>query len=146
MVIIKMSDAVEQVFEQLHELDNRAMQGFMREVENELLMVALKDSSPRIMDKFLSNMSKRAGSIFIEEMERMTWVTPDDVQVARQKLIALMVQLVQRGEMSMPPSIVLPDDARVKTMGTRIEDRIEEIDRKLDLLLKSVDDLRRKIQ
>ena len=146
MVIIKMSDAVEQVFEQLHELDNRAMQEFMREVENELLMVALKDSSPRIMDKFLSNMSKRAGSIFIEEMERMTWVTPDDVQVARQKLIALMVQLVQRGEMSMPPSIVLPDDARVKTMGTRIEDRIEEIDRKLDLLLKSVDDLRRKIQ
>jgi len=146
LVIIKMSDAVEQVFEQLHELDNRAMQEFMREVENELLMVALKDSSPRIMDKFLSNMSKRAGSIFIEEMERMTWVTPDDVQVARQKLIALMVQLVQRGEMSMPPSIVLPDDARVKTMGTRIEDRIEEIDRKLDLLLKSVDDLRRKIQ
>ena len=146
MVMIKMSDAVEQVFEQLHELDNRAMQGFMREVENELLMVALKDSSPRIMDKFLSNMSKRAGSIFIEEMERMTWVTPDDVQVARQKLIALMAQLVQRGEMSMPPSIVLPDDARVKTMGTRIEDRIEEIDRKLDLLLKSVDDLRRKIQ
>ena len=144
--MIKMSDAVEQVFEQLHELDNRAMQGFMREVENELLMVALKDSSPRIMDKFLSNMSKRAGSIFIEEMERMTWVTPDDVQVARQKLIALMVQLVQRGEMSMPPSIVLPDDARVKTMGTRIEDRIEEIDRKLDLLLKSVDDLRRKIK
>jgi len=144
--MIKMSDAVEQVFEQLHELDNRAMQGFMREVENELLMVALKDSSPRIMDKFLSNMSKRAGSIFIEEMERMTWVTPDDVQVARQKLIALMAQLVQRGEMSMPPSIVLPDDARVKTMGTRIEDRIEEIDRKLDLLLKSVDDLRRKIQ
>ena len=141
-----MSDAVEQVFEQLHELDNRAMQGFMREVENELLMVALKDSSPRIMDKFLSNMSKRAGSIFIEEMERMTWVTPDDVQVARQKLIALMAQLVQRGEMSMPPSIVLPDDARVKTMGTRIEDRIEEIDRKLDLLLKSVDDLRRKIK
>ena len=141
-----MSDAVEQGFEQLHELDNRAMQGFMREVENELLMVALKDSSPRIMDKFLSNMSKRAGSIFIEEMERMTWVTPDDVQVARQKLIALMAQLVQRGEMSMPPSIVLPDDARVKTMGTRIEDRIEEIDRKLDLLLKSVDDLRRKIQ
>ena len=144
--MIKMSDAVEQVFEQLHELDNRAMQGFMREVENELLMVALKDSSPRIMDKFLSNMSKRAGSIFIEEMERMTWVTPDDVQVARQKLIALMAQLVQRGGMSMPPSIVLPDDARVKTMGTRIEDRIEEIDRKLDLLLKSVDDLRRKIQ
>ena len=146
MVMIKMSDAVEQVFEQLHELDNKATQGFMRELENELLMVALKDSSPRIMDKFLSNMSKRAGSIFIEEMERMTWVTPDDVQVARQKLIALMVQLVQRGEMSMPPTIVLPDDARVKTMGTRIEDRIEEIDRKLDLLLKSVDDLRRKIQ
>ena len=146
MVMIKMSDAVEQVFEQLHELDNKATQGFMRELENELLMVALKDSSPRIMDKFVSNMSKRAGSIFIEEMERMTWVTPDDVQVARQKLIALMAQLVQRGEMSMPPTIVLPDDARVKTMGTRIEDRIEEIDRKLDLLLKSVDELRRKIQ
>lgn len=145
-MVRKMSDAVEQVFEQLHELDNRTIQGFMREVENELLMVALKNSSERIMDKFLSNMSKRAGSIFIEEMERMTWVTPEDIQVARQKMIALIAQLVQRGEMSIPSSIELPDDPRVKTMGTRIEDRIEEIDRKLDLLLKSVDDLRNKIQ
>ena len=82
----------------------------------------------------------------MEEMDRMTWVTPEDIQVARQKMIALIAQLVQRGEMSIPSSIELPDDPRVKTMGTRIEDRIEEIDRKLDLLLKSVDDLRNKIQ
>ena len=48
--------------------------------------------------------------------------------------------------MSIPPSIVLPDDARIKSMGTRIEDRIEEMDKKLDLLLRGIEELRRKIR
>ena len=144
-----MADPVEQVFEQLHEMDNLSMQGFMREIENELLMVALKDSPARIREKFLSNMSKRAGSMFLEEMEAMEEknpIKPDDVKSARQKLVALLAQLVQRGELSIPPSIVLPDDARIKTMGTRIEDRIEGMDKKLDLLLKYVEELNRKMR
>ncbi len=140
-----MSDAVEQVFEQLHELDNLTTQGFMREIETELLMVALKDSPEKTMKKFLSNMSKRARSMFLEEMEQMTSITPEDIKTARQKLIAAMAQLVQKGKISIPPSIVLPDDARIKSMGTRIEDRIEEIDNKLNLLLKSVEELKQKL-
>ena len=94
-------------------------------------------------------MSKRAGSMFLEEMEHMEEKTPiksDDVKSARQKLIALLAQLVQRGELFIPPSIVLPDDARIKTMGTRIEDRIEGMDKKLDLLLKYVEELNRKMR
>jgi len=141
-----MSDAVERVFEQLHELDNMTMQGFMREIENELLMVALKDSPAKTTEKFLSNMSKRARSMFLEEMERMTWVTPEDIKTAQQKLVALIAQLVQKGRMSIPPSIVLPDDARIKSMGTRIEDRIEEMDKKLDLLLRGIEELRQKMR
>ena len=140
-----MSDAVGQVFEQLHELENIDVQAFMREIENETLMAALKDSTGKTVEKFLANMSSRARSMFIEEMEGMTWITPDDTQAARGKIVALLAQLVQKRALSLPPSIVLPDDSRIKTMGTRIEERIDEMDKKLDLLLEKVDDLRSKI-
>ena len=140
-----MSDAVGQVFEQLHELENIDVQAFMREIENETLMAALKDSTGKTVEKFLANMSSRARSMFIEEMEGMTWITPDDTQAARGKIVALFAQLVQKRALSLPPSIVLPDDSRIKTMGTRIEERIDEMDKKLDLLLEKVDELRSKI-
>ena len=140
-----MSDAVDQVFEQLYELENIDVQAFMREIENETLMAALKDSTGKTVEKFLANMSSRARSMFIEEMEGMTWITPDDTQAARGKIVALLAQLVQKRAMSLPPSIVLPDDSRIKTMGTRIEERIDEMDKKLDLLLQKVDELQSKI-
>ena len=140
-----MSDAVDQVFEQLHELENIDVQAFMREIEIETLMAALKDSTGKTVEKFLANMSSRARSMFIEEMEGMTWITPDDTQAARGKIVALLAQLVQKRALSLPPSIVLPDDSRIKTMGTRIEERIDEMDKKLDLLIEKVDELRSKI-
>ena len=140
-----MSDAVDQVFEQLHELENIDVQAFMREMENETLMAALKDSTGKTVEKFLANMSSRARSMFIEEMEGMTWITPDDTQAARGKIVALLAQLVQKRALSLPPSIVLPDDSRIKTIGTRIEERIDEMDKKLDLLLQKVDELQSKI-
>ena len=140
-----MSDAVDEVFEQLHELENIDVQAFMREMENETLMTALKDSTGKTVDKFLANMSSRARSMFTEEMEGMTWITPEDTQAARAKIVTLLAQLVQKGGLSLPPSIVLPDDSRIKTMGTRIEERIDEMDKKLDLLLQKVDELRSKI-
>ena len=140
-----MSDAVDEVFEQLHELENIDVQAFMREMENETLMTALKDSTGKTVDKFLANMSSRARSMFTEEMEGMTWITPEDTQAARAKIVTLLAQLVQKGGLSLPPSIVLPDDSRIKTMGTRIEERIDEMDKKLDLLLEKVDALRSKI-
>ena len=140
-----MSDAVDQVFEQLHELENIDVQAFMREIETETLMAALKDSTGKTVEKFLANMSSRARSMFIEEMEGMTWITPDDTQAARGEIVALLAQLVQKRALSLPPSIVLPDDSRIKTMGTRIEERIDEMDKKLDLLLEKVDELRSKI-
>ena len=140
-----MSDPVEKVFEKLNELDNRTMQTFMREIDTELLMSALKDSSTKTMEPFLVNMSVRARSMFLEEMERLTWIKPEDTQLARQKILALLAQLVQKGAVSLPPSIALPDDSRIKTMGARIEERIDEMDKKLDLLLRAVEELRGKI-
>ena len=140
-----MSDAVDQVFEQLHELENIDVQAFMREMENETLMAALKDSTGKTVEKFLANMSSRARSMFIEEMEGMTSIKPQDTQAARAKIVTLLAQIVQKGALSLPSSIVLPDDSRIKTMGTRIEERIDEMDKKLDLLLQKVDELQSKI-
>ena len=140
-----MNDPVQQVFEQLHELENIAVQAFMREMDNEILMTALKDSTGKTVDKFLTNMSSRARSMFIEEMEHMTWIKPEDTQAARAKIIALLAQMAQKGVVSLPTSIVLPDDSRIKTMGIRIEERMDEMNKKLDLLLQKVDELGSKL-
>ena len=47
-----MSDAVGQVFEQLHELENIDVQAFMREIETETLMAALKDSTGKTVNVY----------------------------------------------------------------------------------------------
>ena len=86
------------------------MQTFIRYIDREVQMSALKDSSAKTMEPFLTNMSVRARSIFQEEMERLTWIKPEDIRVARQKAIALLAQLVQKGALSLHSSIVLPDD------------------------------------
>ena len=116
----------------------------MREMENETLIAALKDGIGKTVEKFLANMFPCAVN-FIEEMEGMASITPEDSQAARAKIVALFAQLVRKGALSLPPSIVLPDDSRIKTMGTRIEERIDEMNKKLDLLLKKVEDLQSKI-
>src|SRR5690606_40279360 len=57
------------VFDTLLKVDDRGIQTLLREVSNDLLVVALKGCDPAVQDKILRNMSKRAGTLLREDME-----------------------------------------------------------------------------
>ena len=59
-------------FDNLSMVDNRAIQVLMRNVESDLLMVALKGAAEETQDKFFENMSQRAKAMLL-----MIWKQKD---------------------------------------------------------------------
>ena len=64
-------------FENLAESDNRSIQTLMRNVEPDMLMIALKGATEPVKDKFFANMSTRAAAMFQDEMARAELNYPD---------------------------------------------------------------------
>ena len=73
-------------FDNLVDLDNRSIQILMRTLEQEQMAYALKAAPEPVVEKFLSNMSQRAGAMFMDEMEMMGMVRVTDAEDA-QRLI-----------------------------------------------------------
>ncbi len=86
------------VFEDIINLDNRAIQAFLREVDNDDLTVALKGTSQEVADVIFNNMSKRLQEIIKEDMELMGPVRLRDVEEAQQKIVNVIRRLEDQGE------------------------------------------------
>ena len=59
------------IFEDIVKLDNRSVQRFLREVDNNDLALALKSTSEEVANVIFSNMSKRLQEMIKEDMEFM---------------------------------------------------------------------------
>ena len=57
------------VFENLLDLEDRAIQMVLKEVESETLIIALKGAPPALRQKFLANMSQRAAELLAEDLD-----------------------------------------------------------------------------
>ncbi|NPA16861.1 MAG: flagellar motor switch protein FliG [Aquificae bacterium] len=84
-------------FEDIVKLDNRAIIEILKVVDKNDLLIALKGAPQEILDKFLSNMSKRAAQMFLEDMEILGPVKKSDVENARKKIIATIKGLIEKG-------------------------------------------------
>ncbi len=89
------------VFDNLGDLEDRAVQTLLREVATDQLGLALKGADPRIRDKFLTNMSKRASEMMVEDMEAKGPVRLADVEVAQKEILAIARRLSESGEISL---------------------------------------------
>ena len=85
-------------FEDILKLDNRAIIEILRNVDKSDLLLSLKGASENIINKFLSNMSKRASQTFLEDMEALGPVKKSDVERARKKVIAIIKKLAEEGK------------------------------------------------
>jgi len=95
-----LADAIEErmfKFEDIVKLDNRAIIEILKVVDKNDLLIALKGAPPEIMEKFTSNMSKRAAQMFLEDMEVLGPVKKSDVEKARKKIIATIKGLIEKG-------------------------------------------------
>ena len=86
------------VFEDMVQLDDRAIQAIMREVDMKELATALKGVGQEVQQKVYKNMSERAVSMLKEDMEFMGPVRLRVVEEAQQKIVGIIRRLEENGE------------------------------------------------
>ncbi len=86
------------VFEDLTQLDDRAIQRLLREIDVKVLALAMKVASDELKAKILAGMSQRAVTSLTEEMEYMGPVKLRDVEGAHAEIVAQARMLEEAGE------------------------------------------------
>ncbi len=89
------------VFETLLEVDDRGIQALLREIPNDLLVVALKGCDPAISDKLLGNMSKRAATLLREDMEAKGPIKLSEVETAQKEILDVARRLADAGDINL---------------------------------------------
>ena len=85
-------------FDDLARLDPTAVQVLLRQVEGDVLGLALKGASEEIRELFFTNMSERAGKMMQEDMEAMGGVRLKDVEEAKASIVTNAKALADAGE------------------------------------------------
>ncbi|WP_028006898.1 flagellar motor switch protein FliG [Solimonas flava] len=85
------------VFDDLAAVDDRSVQTLLREISTETLGLALKGADPRVRDKILKNMSKRAAEMLVEDMEAKGPAKLADVEGAQKDILAVARRLAESG-------------------------------------------------
>ena len=86
------------VFENLVDVDDRGIQTLLREVQQDILMKALKGTDENLKEKILKNMSKRAAELLQDDLEAMGPVRVSDVEAAQKEILSIARRLSDAGE------------------------------------------------
>lgn len=89
------------VFDNLGEIDDRAMQAVLRDVPSDKLAIALRGADPKVKDKITSNMSQRAAEILVEDMEARGPVRLAEVEAAQKEILAIVRKMAESGEIQL---------------------------------------------
>jgi flagellar motor switch protein FliG len=87
------------VFEDIVQLDDRAIQAILKEVDVKEIAIALKGVNSEVQNKIYKNMSERAVGMLKEEMEFMGPVRLRVVEESQQKVVAVIRRLEEAGEL-----------------------------------------------
>lgn len=85
-------------FNELGRLDDRAIQKVLREVDMDVLALALKKADEKVKQKIYRNMSARAADLLKENMEFMGPVNQINIEEAQCKIIKAAMKLEREGE------------------------------------------------
>ena len=85
------------IFEDLLQLNKRAMQTLLKNVDRDDLRKSLRDASPEIVDFFLSNVSKRQAEDLREEIEFSGPIQKSRVRQAQENIVAEALKLMEEG-------------------------------------------------
>lgn len=86
------------VFEDILKVDDKGIQGILKEVDNDELGLALKTASNELQQKIFKNMSDRAATLIKEDMQYMGPVRVSDVESAQQRIVDIVRRLEDAGE------------------------------------------------
>ncbi|MCL1076632.1 flagellar motor switch protein FliG [Parashewanella spongiae] len=87
------------VFENLIDVDDRGIQALLREIQQDVLMKALKGADDALKNKLLGNMSKRAAELLNDDLEAMGPIRISEVEVAQKEILSIARRLSESGEL-----------------------------------------------
>ncbi len=89
------------VFENLKEVDDRGIQGLLREVSSDVLILALKGSDEILNEKIFANMSKRAAELLRDDLEAKGPVKVSEVEGAQKEILTIARRMADAGEINL---------------------------------------------
>ncbi len=89
------------VFENLKDVDDRAIQALLREVSSDVLILALKGADDSLQEKIFDNMSKRAAELMRDDLEAKGPVKLSEVEAAQKEILTIARRMADAGEISL---------------------------------------------
>ena len=89
------------VFDNLIDVDDRGIQGLLREISSDTLVLALKGAEEGMKDKIFNNMSKRAAEMMRDDLENKGPVRLSEVEGAQKEILAVARRMSDSGELAL---------------------------------------------
>ena len=89
------------VFDDLLDLEDKAIQLVLREVQGDALVVALKGASPELREKILKNMSSRAAETLRDDLESKGPVRLSEVEGQQKEILKIVRRLADEGQLAL---------------------------------------------
>lgn len=86
------------VFDNIMEVDDKGIQVLLREVQSDMLIVALKGTSAEMQEKFFKNMSSRAAEMMREDLESKGPVKLSEVEAQQKQILQIVRRLSDEGQ------------------------------------------------
>ena len=88
-------------FDNLSDLDDRAIQLLLREVQSESLIVALKGTNPELRERIFKNMSTRAAEMLREDLDAKGPVRVSEVESEQKEILKIVRRLADEGQIAL---------------------------------------------
>jgi flagellar motor switch protein FliG len=86
------------VFDNVIDIDDRGIQLLLREVQSEMLIIALKGASQDLREKVFKNMSQRAAEMMREDLESKGPVRLSEVESQQKQILQIVRRLADEGQ------------------------------------------------
>jgi flagellar motor switch protein FliG len=86
------------VFDNIIDIDDRGIQLLLREVQSEMLIIALKGASQDLREKIFKNMSQRAAEMMREDLDSKGPVRLSEVEAQQKQILQIVRRLSDEGQ------------------------------------------------
>lgn len=89
------------VFADLVDVDDRGIQTMLREIQTDMLVLALKGAEPELQEKVFTNMSSRAADMLRDDLQNKGPVKVSEVEEAQKEILVIARRLAEEGQISL---------------------------------------------
>ena len=89
------------VFDDIIEIEDKAIQIILKEVQSDMLIIALKGTTEQMREKIFNNMSSRAAEMMKEDLEAKGPVKLSEVEAQQRKILQIVRRLADEGEIQL---------------------------------------------